>query len=62
MVEMLPLLGVCNLCLKEDAVKSMLCAHNHQGNNECYSDMLLKCFSIDVSTCIIKLNRVAASL
>lgn len=49
MVETLPLLGVCNLCLEEGAVKSMLLAHEYKGNTEIYSDMLIKCFSIDMS-------------
>lgn len=49
MVEMLPLLGVCSLCLNDGAVKSMLTGHKHNDTMEIYSDMLLKCFSIDVS-------------
>lgn len=49
MVETLPLLGMCNLCLNEGAVKSMLIGHKHNGKSEVYSEMLVKCFSIDVS-------------
>ncbi|XP_022819219.1 PR domain zinc finger protein 5-like isoform X1 [Spodoptera litura] len=49
MVETLPLLGMCNLCLNEGAVKSMLVGHKHNGKSEVYSEMLVKCFSIDVS-------------
>lgn len=48
-VEALPILGVCNLCLNEGAVKSMLANNFYNGINEIYSDMLIKCFSIDVS-------------
>lgn len=50
MVEALPLLGTCNLCLEDGAMKSMLVCHKHDGIEELYSDMLLNCFSIDVST------------
>ncbi|XP_021204014.1 zinc finger protein 320 isoform X1 [Bombyx mori] len=49
MVEMLPLLGVCSLCLNDGAVKSMLTGHKHNDTMEIYSDMLLKCFSIDIT-------------
>lgn len=49
-VESLPLLGVCNLCLNEGAVKNMFLGHKHNGITEIYSDMLLKCFSINVSS------------
>lgn len=45
----MPLLGMCNLCLNEGAVKSMLIGHKHNGKSEVYSEMLVKCFSIDVS-------------
>ncbi|KAH9635202.1 hypothetical protein HF086_009542 [Spodoptera exigua] len=47
MVETLPLLGMCNLCLNEGAVKSMLVGHKYNGKSEVYSEMLVKCFSID---------------
>lgn len=50
MVESLPLLGVCNLCLNEGAVSSMLLFYEIDGKKEIYIDMLFKCFSIDVST------------
>ncbi|KAL4714337.1 hypothetical protein ACJJTC_009689 [Scirpophaga incertulas] len=50
MVETLPLLGVCTLCLKEGVVKSMLISQKHNGVNVLYTDMLLKCYSIDIST------------
>ncbi|XP_063544025.1 zinc finger protein 26-like [Cydia strobilella] len=46
-VESLPLLGVCNLCLNEGAVKSMLACSS--ADVPSYSDILLKCFSIDIS-------------
>ncbi|KAL0853081.1 hypothetical protein ABMA27_012855 [Loxostege sticticalis] len=49
MVETLPMLGVCNLCLNQDAVKSMIVSQKHNGIQELYSEMLLKCFSIDVA-------------
>lgn len=49
MVEALPLLGVCNLCLNEGAVQSMLIAHKLGSSAEIYTDMLMKCFAIDVS-------------
>lgn len=52
MVEALPLLGMCNLCLNEGAVKSMLLGHKHNGINEVYAEMLVKCFTIDVSSYI----------
>ncbi|KAG6460278.1 hypothetical protein O3G_MSEX011875 [Manduca sexta] len=48
-VQALPLLGVCNLCLNEGAVKSMLMGYNHNGNIEIYSEMLFKCFAIDLT-------------
>jgi hypothetical protein len=53
MVESLPLLGVCNLCLKEGAVKSMLLSLKVDGAEEIYADMLMKCYSIDVSISIL---------
>ena len=53
MVEALPLLGMCNLCLNEGAVKSMLIGHKHNGKSEVYAEMLLKCFTVDVSNTII---------
>lgn len=56
MVETLPLLGVCNLCLTEGAVKSMLIPQKHEGIQELYSDMLLKCFSIDVSRLFLHIH------
>lgn len=59
MVEALPLLGICNLCLNEGAVQSMLIAHKHNGSAEIYTDMLMKCFSIDVS---IVLNNTFITL
>ncbi|XP_063899058.1 zinc finger protein 26 [Helicoverpa armigera] len=49
MVETLPLLGTCNLCLNEGAVKSMLIGHKYNGKSEVYAEMLEKCFAIDVS-------------
>lgn len=49
LVETLPLLGVCNLCLSDGVVKSMLIKQEHDGLAETYIEMLLKCFSIDVS-------------
>ncbi|CAK1587493.1 unnamed protein product [Parnassius mnemosyne] len=49
-VETLPLLGVCNLCLHDGVVKSMLIKYEHDGNAETYVEMLLKCFSLDVLT------------
>ncbi|KAJ2939909.1 hypothetical protein O0L34_g6615 [Tuta absoluta] len=49
MVEPLPLLGVCNLCLQEGAVHSMLIGVKNDENTETYVEMLLKCFSIDLS-------------
>lgn len=48
-VENLPQLGVCNLCLSDGAVKSMLIGHDHNGILEDYNEMLQRCFSIDVS-------------
>ncbi|XP_045530509.1 gastrula zinc finger protein XlCGF26.1-like [Pieris brassicae] len=47
MVETLPLFGNCCLCLKLDVVKSMLTPDLRE--KESYSEMLLKCFSIDIS-------------
>lgn len=47
MVETLPLFGNCCLCLKLDVVKSMLTPELKE--KESYSEMLFKCFSIDVS-------------
>lgn len=61
MVESLPLLGTCNLCLEEGVVKSMILAHQYKGKTEIYSEMLIKCFSIDVSCnyqCFINSIRV----
>uniref|UniRef100_A0A1E1W2N9 Protein krueppel n=1 Tax=Pectinophora gossypiella TaxID=13191 RepID=A0A1E1W2N9_PECGO len=49
MVEPLPLLGICNLCLNEGAVKSMLLAYKYGENSVTYADLLLKCFSIDLT-------------
>ncbi|KAI5640779.1 hypothetical protein NE865_06887 [Phthorimaea operculella] len=49
MVEPLPLLGVCNLCLQEGAVHSMLLGIKNDETTETYMEMLLKCFSIDIS-------------
>ncbi|KPJ17534.1 Zinc finger protein 112 [Papilio machaon] len=48
MVEPLPLLGICNLCLHDGVVKSMLIKYEHDGIAETYIEMLLKCFCIDV--------------
>ncbi|XP_013193821.1 zinc finger protein 14 homolog [Amyelois transitella] len=48
MVEALPLLGICNLCLNEGVVKSMLVTQSFQGNYQTYIEMLFRCFSIDV--------------
>lgn len=49
MVEALPLLGICNLCLNEGVVKSMLLTQSLEGSKQTYIEMLYKCFSIDVS-------------
>lgn len=49
MVEPLPLLGICNLCLHDGVVQSMLIKHEHDGVSETYVEMLLKSFCIDVS-------------
>lgn len=54
MVETLPILGMCNLCLNEGAVKNMLIPHTHLGKSEIYSKMLINCFSIDVSVRFFK--------
>ncbi|XP_072943189.1 uncharacterized protein [Epargyreus clarus] len=51
MVEPLPLLGTCNLCLNEGVVKSMLTKCDN--NMESFTEMLLKCFSIDVYTLVL---------
>ncbi|XP_068626133.1 zinc finger protein 557-like [Battus philenor] len=48
MVQSLPLLGICNLCLHQGVVKSMLIKTEHSGDAESYLEMLSKCFSIDV--------------
>ncbi|XP_053623449.1 zinc finger protein draculin-like [Plodia interpunctella] len=48
MVEALPLLGICNLCLNEGVVKSMLLTQSLEGSKQTYIEMLYKCFSIDV--------------
>ncbi|XP_068626134.1 zinc finger protein 11-like [Battus philenor] len=50
MVQSLPLLGICNLCLHEGVVKSMLIESEHGEGTETYIEMLSKCFSIDVLT------------
>lgn len=50
MVENLPLLGMCNLCLEEGIVKSMIIAHQYNGQSEIYSEMLIQCFAIDISS------------
>ncbi|KAI8426817.1 hypothetical protein MSG28_014499 [Choristoneura fumiferana] len=47
-VESLPLLGVCNLCLNEGAVKSMLACK--EANLPSYANILLQCFSVDIHT------------
>ncbi|CAK1554429.1 unnamed protein product [Leptosia nina] len=49
LVEPLPLFGNCCLCLKLDVVKSMLVPETKDKQKESYSDMLLNCFSIDLS-------------
>ena len=49
MVETLPILGTCSLCLNEGVVKSMLIKQINDNKKESYTDMLFKCFSIDVS-------------
>lgn len=46
-VESLPLLGVCNLCLNEGAVKSMLASK--EANLPSYANILFQCFNVDVS-------------
>lgn len=48
-VESFPLLGICNLCLNDGVVKNMLTEQDYNGKPELYTDMLLKCFAIDVS-------------
>ncbi|CAH0730147.1 unnamed protein product, partial [Brenthis ino] len=47
MVETLPILGSCILCLKEGVVNSMLI--KHENKKESYTDMLFKCFCIDIA-------------
>lgn len=49
MVETLPIYGICSLCLNEGVVKSMILKQNSENKVDSYTDMLLKCFSIDVS-------------
>ncbi|CAH2100626.1 unnamed protein product [Euphydryas editha] len=49
MVETLPIYGICSLCLNEGVVKSMLLKQNNENKTDSYTDMLLKCFSIDMS-------------
>lgn len=49
MVETLPIYGTCSLCLNEGVVKSMILKQNNENKVDSYTDMLLKCFSIDVS-------------
>ncbi|XP_059056431.1 zinc finger protein 846-like isoform X2 [Achroia grisella] len=49
LVETLPLFGICNLCLTEGPVKSMLLTEHREENTESYIDMLTKCFSIDIT-------------
>ncbi|XP_047542270.1 gastrula zinc finger protein XlCGF57.1-like [Vanessa atalanta] len=49
MVETLPILGTCNLCLSEGVVKSMLIKQNSENKRDSYTDMLFKCFSIDMT-------------
>lgn len=51
MVETLPIFGTCSLCLVEGVVKSMLIKQITANKAESYTDMLLKCFLIDVSSC-----------
>ncbi|OWR54799.1 zinc finger protein 77 [Danaus plexippus plexippus] len=48
MVESLPILGTCSLCLAEGIVRSMILKENNETNRENYIDILLKCFSIDM--------------
>ncbi|CAG4981564.1 unnamed protein product [Colias eurytheme] len=50
MVETLPLLGNCCLCTKLDVVKSMLSTEIGCKQTETYSDILLKCFSINIAS------------
>ncbi|XP_052745578.1 zinc finger protein 624 [Bicyclus anynana] len=49
MVESLPIFGTCSLCLAEGVVKSMLIKQNTANKTESYTEMLLKCFSIDMA-------------
>ncbi|CAH0730144.1 unnamed protein product, partial [Brenthis ino] len=49
MVETLPILGTCILCLNEGVVNSMLIKHTNENNKESYTDMLFKCFCIDMA-------------
>ncbi|XP_034838012.1 zinc finger protein 723-like [Maniola hyperantus] len=49
MVETLPIFGTCSLCLVEGVVKSMLIKQITTNKTESYTDMLLKCFAIDMS-------------
>lgn len=62
MVEALPLLGMCNLCLNEGAVKSMLIDHKHNGKSEVYAEMLMKCFTVDVSNNKTVFRLITSSL
>ncbi|XP_050676390.1 zinc finger protein 846-like [Leptidea sinapis] len=50
LVEGLPLIGNCCLCLKESLVKSMLIKEDIGNETENYSSVLHKCFSIDIQT------------
>ncbi|KAM3957682.1 uncharacterized protein ACR2FA_008395 [Aphomia sociella] len=50
LVETLPLFGLCNLCLTEGPVKTMLLTQYSNENTESYTEMLTKCFSIDITT------------
>ncbi|VVC99136.1 unnamed protein product [Leptidea sinapis] len=50
LVEGLPLIGNCCLCLKESLVKSMLIKEDIGNETDNYSSVLHKCFSIDIQT------------
>lgn len=40
--------GICQCCLSEEGLRNMLQSFLYDGTLEIYSDMLLKCFSIEV--------------
>lgn len=47
-VDILPQLGVCNLCLIENATVNLFSIISLE-NETTYSSMLINCFNIDVS-------------